>query len=191
MKRFLLIMVFAISIPAFGQTESADNAEKFWANLEELCGKSFSGIVENAPEGDTTFKDKELVMHVRACEKNRIRIPFFVGNDRSRTWVLTRDAGRIQLKHDHRHEDGKPDQVTMYGGLSTNAGSPMMQMFPADQQTVDVIAAAATNVWWIELIPGESFSYNLRRMGTERFFKIKFDLKKTAATPEAPWGWKN
>jgi hypothetical protein len=23
----------------------------------------------------------------------------------------------LQLKHDHRHEDGTPDEVTMYGGV--------------------------------------------------------------------------
>lgn len=191
MKYFLIIIYFTLSISVFGQVKKVDHAEIFWTNLEKLCGKSFAGTVEHAPEGDTTFKDKDLVMHVRSCEKSRIRIPFFVGEDKSRTWVLTREKGGIQLKHDHRHEDGKPDTVTIYGGLTSNGGSSTLQMFPADQQTVEVIAAAATNVWWIELIPGESFSYNLRRMGTERFFSIKFDLKKIVATPEAPWGWKN
>lgn len=57
----------------------------FWTELEKLCGKAFEGKVENAPADDTTFKDKKLVMHVRACEKDRIRIPFFVGEDKSRT----------------------------------------------------------------------------------------------------------
>jgi hypothetical protein len=47
------------------------------------------------------------------------------------------------------------------------------------------------NVWWIDLKPNESFSYNLRRMGTDRFFSIKFDLKKEIPAPTAPWGWKD
>jgi hypothetical protein len=64
-------------------------------------------------------------------------------------------------------------------------------MFPADQETFNVIPAAAPNVWWIELIPGEHFSYNLRRMGSERYFSIKFDLKKPVNAPPAPWGWKD
>jgi hypothetical protein len=145
-----------------------------------------------APADDTTFKDKELVMHVRACEKNRIRIPFFVGADKSRTWALTRlKNGRIMLKHDHRHEDGTPDKVTLYGGVTTNSGLPTRQVFPADQATVDTLPAAAPNVWWIELAGGDFFSYNLRRMGSERFFSIKFNLKTEAPTPAAPWGWKN
>ena len=117
-------------------------------------------------------------MHVRSWEKERIRIPFFVGEDRSRTWVLTQRSDRIMLKHDHRHKDGTPDAVTMYGGLTTSVGMPARQMFPADQETVNTIPAAATNVWWIDLVPGEHFTYNLRRMGSERYFSIKFDLKR-------------
>ncbi len=164
----------------------------FWNSLQTLCGKAFGGRVAAAPADDTTFKGKELVMHVRSCEKNRIRIPFFVGEDRSRTWVFTRQKnGRILLKHDHRHEDGKPDKVTMYGGLTSNSGTETRQVFPADEETVNVIAAAAGNVWWIDLLKGDSFSYNLRRMGSDRFFSIKFDLKKEIAIPKAPWGWKD
>ena len=163
----------------------------FWTELEKLCGKAFEGTVANAPADDTTFKDKKLVMHVRSCEKDRIRIPFFVGEDRSRTWVLTRRADRILLKHDHRHEDGTPDKTTMYGGWTTSGGTANRQMFPADQETADLIPAAATNVWWIDLTPNEFFSYNLRRMGTDRFFSIKFDLKKEIPAPPAPWGWKD
>ena len=115
----------------------------------------------------------------------------FVGEDRSRTWVLTVRDNRILLKHDHRHQDGAADKVTMYGGWTTNVGMPTRQVFPADQETFKVIPAAAPNVWWIELIPGEHFSYNLRRMGSERFFSIKFDLKTPVNAPAAPWGWKD
>lgn len=187
-----LIFVFGGNQSLFAQAKTAAGSDTFWAELQKLCGKAFAGTVAAAPADDTTFKDKELVMHVRACEKDRIRIPFFVGADRSRTWVLTRQKdGRILLKHDHRHEDGTPDKVTMYGGLTSNSGMPTRQMFPADQQTVDILPAAAANVWWIELVPGKHFSYNLRRMGTERYFSIKFDLKKEVKAPEAPWGWKN
>lgn len=163
----------------------------FWKELQKLCGKAFAGSVAAAPADDTTFKDKTLVMHVRACEKDRIRIPFMVGDDRSRTWVLTRKGDRIELRHDHRHEDGKPDAVTMYGGWTVSNGMATRQMFPADQQTVDVIAAAATNVWWIDLVPGQHYTYNLRRMGSERYFSIKFDLTKEIKAPPPPWGWKD
>jgi hypothetical protein len=189
-QKFIMACFIAISaITVQAQPEPASAV--FWTELQKLCGKAFAGTVAAAPADDTTFKDKTLVMHVRSCEKDRIRIPFVVGQDRSRTWVLTQRDDTILLKHDHRHEDGTPDKVTMYGGLTTSVGMPARQMFPADQETVRTIPAAATNVWWIDLVPGEHFTYNLRRLGTERYFSIRFDLKTPVRTPAAPWGWKD
>jgi hypothetical protein len=190
-KEKLILACLISALPAMVQAQAEQPNAVFWKELQSLCGKAFAGTVVAAPADDTTFKDKTLVMHVRSCEKDRIRIPFVVGEDRSRTWVLTWKEDRILLKHDHRHEDGTPDKVTMYGGMTTSVGMLGRQMFPADQETVDVIPAAATNVWWIELIAGEHFSYNLRRMGSERYFSIKFDLKTAVKAPEAPWGWKD
>lgn len=185
----LLLVISLLPASAIAQTEPPSVV--FWKELQKLCGKAFAGTVVAAPADDTTFKDKALVMHVRSCERDQIKIPFVVGDDRSRTWILTRRGNLIELRHDHRHADGKPDDVTMYGGWTTNQGLSTRQMFPADHQTVDEIAAAAMNVWWIDLIPGQSFSYNLRRVGTERYFSIKFDLKTTVKAPDAPWGWKD
>jgi hypothetical protein len=191
MKNLTFFLLILIGVPISGLAQAQPSNVVFWNELQKLCGKAFAGSVAAAPADDTTFKDKKLVMHVRACGPNRIRIPFVVGDDRSRTWVLSRKGVRIELRHDHRHADGQPDKVTMYGGWTTSVGSTRTQVFPADQKTVDVIAAAATNVWWIELIPGDSFSYNLRRMGSERYFSIKFDLKTQIDAPAAPWGWKD
>ena len=164
-------------------------ANEFWNTLQTLCGKSFEGQLE-LPENDEDFGGKQLVMHVRSCEDGIIRIPFFVGDDKSRTWVLTFEDDRIQLKHDHRHEDGSEDDVNMYGGKTTNSGQATIQTFPADQHTKNIIPAASTNIWWITLDDNQ-FTYNLRRLGTERVFRVTFDLTKTIETPEAPWGWKD
>ena len=79
------IAVSTITVQAQAQSANA----VFWSELQKLCGKAFAGTLAAAPADDTTFKDKTLVMHVRSCEKDRIRIPFVVGEDRSRTWVLT------------------------------------------------------------------------------------------------------
>jgi hypothetical protein len=54
-----------------------------------------------------------------------------------------------------------------------------------------MLPAAASNVWWVELVPGKYFTYNLRRMGTDRLFSIRFDLSSAIDMPEAPWGWKD
>lgn len=194
-RRVFQIALFALVLTTYAHAQTSTVKTEpgniaFWNELQKLCGKAFAGTVVAAPADDTTFKDKTLVMHVRSCENNRIRIPFFVGADKSRTWVLTRKGNRIELRHDHRHEDGKPDAVTMYGGWTTSVGMPTRQMFPADDQTVIVVPAAATNVWWIDLT-ADSFGYNLRRMGSERYFSIKFDTKKPIDAPAAPWGWKD
>lgn len=189
-RTVVLLFVFALA----GIAQPPD--EVFWKNLQQLCGKAFTGTIAADTSNSPDFAGKPLVMHVRSCEKGRIRIPFFVGDDRSRTWVLTKTKGRIRLKHDHRHNDGKPDAVTMYGGTSTNAGERTRQFFPADEETVKVVAppagnapSAAANVWWIELVPGQYFSYNLRRLGGDRLFSVKFDLTKEIQPPPAPWGW--
>ncbi len=188
----------AFAISAYPQTKPATPTDTFWKNLQTLCGKAFEGSIAEDTSNSPDFAGKRLVMHVRSCEKNRIRIPFFVGDDRSRTWVLTRKGNRIELKHDHRHKDGKPDAVTMYGGTSSNAGEAIRQFFPADEQTTKVVAmpegeapSAAANIWWFEHIPGKTFSYNLRRLGRGRLFSVKFDITKEIEAPPAPWGWRD
>lgn len=182
----LSILISCLSNSAFAQ-QTDSPSEIFWNQLSSLCGNAYSAEIIAAPENDS-FRSQELIMHVRSCSDDVIRIPFFVGEDRSRTWVFTNLGSRLSLKHDHRHEDGSEDEVTQYGGTSPNTGLSNIQFFPADIETAELIPAAASNVWWIEL-EDEYFTYNLRRLGTDRYFSIKFDLTKTVDTPMAPWGW--
>jgi hypothetical protein len=129
-----------------------------------------------------------LVMHVRTCTRDTLRIPFHVGADRSRTWVVTRTATGLRLKHDHRHADGSEDAVTQYGGDTQATGSASQQEFHADAHTATLIPAARTNIWTMELVPGERFAYALRRVGTERRIRVEFDLTRPLVIPPAPWG---
>ena len=130
-------------------------------------------------------------MHVRKCDENDIRIPFFVGENKSRTWVLRMNSDKIiSLKHDNRHEDGTEETLTQYGGVSTNTGLANLQMFPADEHTAKILPPASTNLWWFT-IDDTSFTYNLRRIGSDRFFSVSFDLTKAIETPDAPWGTEN
>ena len=183
----LLLVLLMISSSACAQEESP--AKTFWNSLQAHCGKAYEGSLA-LPEEDEDFGGKKLVMHVRSCSDTEIKIPFFVGDDKSRTWVLTYENDRISLKHDHRHEDGTEDDVNFYGGTASNAGKAGIQFFPADVHTQKMIPAAATNVWWITLEKG-SFTYNLRRLGTDRVFKVVMDLTQPIETPSAPWGWKD
>lgn len=190
-KSILLCLLTLSSLPSINAQSPTPPSLQFWQTLSTYCGQAFEGEVITAPANDTTFAGKKLVMHVRSCEANRIRIPFHVGENYSRTWVLTLQDSLIQLKHDHRHEDGIEDRVTQYGGMATNTGSKTTQYFPADQFTVNLLPAAVSNVWWIDLVAGEYFTYNLRRIGTDRQYSIRFNLKKPIGTPPAPWGWKD
>lgn len=186
MKKLFLPLLIIITFNTFAQEKSG--IQQFWELLKQHCGKAYEGQVT---QGMTdAFKNGPLVMHVRLCGDTLIKIPFFVGEDKSRTWVLKLKNDRILLKHDHRHTDGSEDKVTQYGGWTTNAGQAGFQIFPADQETATLLPAAVGNVWWIT-IDKDFFTYNLRRIGTDRLFTVKFDLSKLIATPSAPWGWKD
>jgi hypothetical protein len=163
--------------------------EEFWRALESLCGLAFEGRVVEDSTGNPDFAGRPLVMHVRRCESGgRILVPFHVGEDRSRTWVFTRTAEGVRLKHDHRHRDGSEDEITQYGGDTRSPGTAERQEFHADAATATLIPAAAANVWTVEIVPGRVFSYGLRREGTERRFRAEFDLGRPAPVPPAPWG---
>lgn len=185
MKKFLLIL---LAFPLQMMAQEVPGSVQFWDTLKNHCGKSYEGeITAGGKEGDG-FTGEKLVMHVRSCDENEIRIPFFVGDDKSRTWVLTiDDKNLILLKHDHRLKDGSEDAVTQYGGLSPNSGLADIQFFPADQFTAGLLAHASNNVWWMT-VDNNSFTYNLRRIGTDRLFSVKFDLTKEVQTPSPPWG---
>jgi hypothetical protein len=189
LKSIASLIAFYLMLSAAASAQSTAPSRSFWKNLQNYCGQSFEGQVMAAPAGDTNFTGKRLIMEVKACEDGRIRIPFHVGNNHSRTWVLTLQDSLLQLKHDHRHEDGRPDRVTQYGGMAPSTGTPTLQFFPADQYTVNLLPTAAANVWWIELEPGKHFTYHLRRLGTDRQYSIRFDLTKPVSAPPAPWGW--
>lgn len=185
MKKLGFLLVILLSSQIQSQEDLA--SAQFWKQLQQLCGKSFEGKLIT-PENDAQFAGKTLLMHVRSCSDTVIKIPFFVGDDKSRTWVLTYTNGLIELKHDHRHDDGTNDAVTMYGGTASNTGKANLQMFPADPYTASLIPAAATNVWWIGLKDNE-FTYNLKRVDTPRQFTVAFDLTTAVENPGPPWGW--
>lgn len=206
MKKIMSVVACSISLMAFGKPENALGPNKRWASnlqtstvvdtlgalqfwnaLKAHCGKTFEGEIVSGPAGED-FNNKRLVMHVLSCSDDEILIPFNVGEDRSRTWVLKYKNGRIELKHDHRHEDGTSDMVTMYGGTTSNSGLPGIAVFPADEETTTIIPAAAVNVWWIT-IDEATYTYNLRRISSERLFSISFDLTKEIEKPEPSWGW--
>lgn len=191
MKTSLALTLAALGAAACGSF-STSPADTFFTQVSALCGQAFSGSVtaNEPPQTNDPFEGRPLVMHVRSCSNEEIRIPFHVGDDHSRTWVLTRRGARIRLKHDHRHQDGSPDALTQYGGDSVDDGSATRQTFPVDQFSRDLFSregrnVSNTNIWAMEVHPGRVFAYELSRPG--RRFRVEFDLTTPVPEPPAPW----
>ncbi len=169
-------------------------ADAFMSHLRALCGQAFAGrIVTNEPTSATpdAFSGKALIAHIRECKPTQLRIPFHVGDDHSRTWVISVQPTGLRLKHDHRHADGSPDILTQYGGDSVNAGLANRQEFPVDADSIALFqrqnsAASVTNTWAFEIEPGKTLVYELARPG--RLFRVEFDLSKAVPVPQPPWG---
>ena len=191
MKHFALLaalmLVGCTTAPRQGPLQQA-----FFDHLRRLCGQAYEGRVTSpAVEADAAMASQRLVMHVRECSSDTIRIPFHVGQDRSRTWVVTRTPAGLRLKHDHRHEDGSEDKLTQYGGDAQGPLTAGRVEFPADQFSRELfvregLKQSVPNVWAMELQPGRTFAYELRRLG--RFFRVEFDLARPIPTPPPPWG---
>lgn len=170
---------------------SIDTHDQFFNSIRQHCGKAFAGkvIIDNS-ESDY-FLDKSLIMHVRKCTDTELQIPFHVGKNASRTWIITKTGSGLSLKHDHRKEDGSYDVQTMYGGHTLDAGWAQVQSFPADQYSKELfiktsIPQSIGNTWQVYVYP-EKFSYRMIRQGRE--FRVDFDLTSPVTKPAAPWGY--
>ena len=167
--------------------------DAYFNNIKQYCGKAFSGqvTVDNAPS--SSFSNKALIMHVRKCSDSELQIPFHVGEDSSRTWIITKTGSGLSLKHDHRHKDGSSDKSTMYGGHTLDAGWAQVQSFPADQYSKELFVSLGIpqsngNTWQMYIYP-KQFTYRMVREGRE--FRVDFDLTKEITPPKAPWGYKD
>ena len=191
--RWLVVLALA-ALAACANIAPPPPADAFFTRLHALCGRAFEGRVVSDDPNDASFAGKRLVMHVRECSPGELRIPFHVGDDRSRTWIVSRTANGLRLKHDHRHEDGSPDELTMYGGDTAAAGTAARQSFPADAESVALFtrtnrAVSNDNIWALE-VDGRTFAYELRRppIPGGRFFRVEFDLGRPVSPPPPPWG---
>lgn len=184
MRKAILFMFCMVVSSGFAYAQSA--SQHFVNAFSKHEGRYYEGvIVAGGKEGDG-FTGNRMIMQVMTWSENEVKVPFFVGTDKSRTWIFTLDQDRVQLKHDHRQPDGSPDELTFYGGKANNQGTPNKQMFPADQETCERIDYACFNVWWVT-IDDTKFTYNLRRIGTDRYFSVEFDLTKPVQSDYKPW----
>ncbi|HSU15071.1 hypothetical protein [Longimicrobium sp.] len=152
--------------------------EVFWRRLTQLCGRAFEGRM--AEGADSVFVRNRLVMHVRDCRADEVRIGFVIGPDPSRTWVVRRVDGALALTH-----EVAGDAVSGYGGVTRDAGTPERQDFAADSATARMLPPAAHNVWSLEILDGRTFAYTVGRPGVRQRFRLEFDLRHAVASPES------
>ena len=188
----LKTIVVCIGVLMFVAPANAETShEAFFENFSSLCGQAFSGVVVQDNRSDPRFGGKEIILHVRDCNATEIRMPMHVGDDHSRTFILRKVESGLEFRHDHRHEDGKPDDVTLYGGVTMTEGSSGQQDFPADDKTKALfithgLDVSVDNVWTVTISPETIVTYALNR--PDREFKIKFDLKEMVKNPPVAWG---
>ena len=171
-RRVATLGLLALALVAT-PVHAKDARDQFFASLQGLCGARFEGAKTFPTDSQDDFAGKRLVANFASCSDSEVRVPFLVGEDHSRTWVFTRTAGGLQLQHDHRHADGTPDAITMYGGMASSDGTSLAQSFVADSHTASLIPAARTNVWTVSLSADASkLTYHLERDAKPRFTAV-------------------
>jgi hypothetical protein len=144
------------------------------------------------------FEGAVLRMVLDDCDGDLLPIPFLVGDDASRTWLLQFQEDGLRLAHDHREPDGTPSEANLYGGVAhvpageadETGGHPTgtdetILYFPADERTLEDRPGRVANVWAMALdSERELFFYRLYLNGELRL-EAAFDLTVTVAV-EAP-----
>ena len=114
----------------------AQNDKTFFKDLKTLEGKTFFGKAIYMPDtiNKNDFWGKKLSFTIVKGKKSELRMPFQVGENKSRTWVLSKTKNGLQLKHDHRHDDGSMDSITNYGGDSDIKISTSLTQYSHDKK---------------------------------------------------------
>jgi hypothetical protein len=190
MKSFGMIFLFLLFFVSCNNTASerqtdkidsvsqnlVDDEQSFLNNLASLCGQSFAGMEIYSKDGRDSWADKSMVIYFTVCETDRVHIPFHIDDDQSRTWMFMNEDGKLRFRHDHRHEDGTPEDLTLYGGYADGSGTAFRQSFPADDYTNNLLDDDLDRVWNVVLSEDLSkMRYELGYKG-EIVFKAEFDL---------------
>ena len=182
-----LSMVYGASTALSAVASDTGLFEKLSAN----CGKAFMGRTKLDPAASETYRAVDIILHVRDCSDNQIQMPMHVGDNHSRTLIISKlDDGRLQLQHRHTHEDGSPDDLTLYGGFTKQgSGDGMRANFHVGDYTRQLfidhkIQRSLENVWTISM-GDKTATYELHRSTLD--FIIEFDLTKRVSNPPKAW----
>lgn len=198
---FSIILIFVLILGCQSNTGPAPQATSaqitsvFLSHFAPYCGQTFKGQSTYTDLGeDHPLDGAQLTMIVQSCEENEIRIPFYVEDDRSRTWIFTQTPDGLRLSHDHRYEDGSEYEANMYGGVAMeNTGvfehypeglypSETLLFFPADSRTLADRPAREINVWSTEFnLYNQIYFYRLFLYGELRY-EAAFDLSSPVET---------
>lgn len=173
---FLACLFFFLTLCVSAEVEDARGL--FFQNLKSLCGQSVEGETDLiVGKANDSMADAKLTLRFKTCSNEEIRVPFQVDENHSRTWIIQSSEKGLLLKHDHRNEDGTPDEVTNYGGWATAEGTPHRQFFAADEETRKLFPHADKAGWTLQLEPEqERLLYFVENKGEVRYRAI-FDLK--------------
>ncbi len=168
--KILSIILITTIICSCGFNNKSKTKLDFFNQLSQYCGKTFEGETVFPDDPSDDFAGKKLVMHIKECSDNEIRVPFAVGKNTSRTWIIRKTNKGLLLKHDHRHADGTPDELTMYGGYEDDLCSYNQVNFAADEETATMLPEAKTNVWTLTIDEdNKQFIYSLKRHDKPRY----------------------
>jgi len=182
-------MMLAVTVAACGETVEDESHQEaaaalspqnaFWENLRGLCVSAAAGELLQAPDRQID-PDADLVVHFWECGDEEIRFPLHVDDNRSRTWVFIRHADHLELRHDHRNEDGTEERNTWYGATTLQEGT-------ANRQEFATMRGEVRSGWAVEIEPGVHFTYGTMRDGEWRHH-LRFDLTLPVELPPMHWG---
>ena len=186
------VFIASLSVLSACQTSETPNPQHvFFDRFLAYCGQYFAAhIVEDDQLSDAW--NQPLVVHIRDCETDTLRMPLHVGEDRSRTWVLQRTEKGLNFQHIHLHQDGSVDAVSPYGGHTAENGTESLQSFPVDAASKTLfeengLAVSTQNTWRLGFPSADTMSYELTR--PNRSFIVHVDLSQPIAEPPPAWGY--
>lgn len=186
MKNPVVLLIIIFIAAACGRADTTEMAtetepaaessqDQFFANLTALCGETFSGQATYPDDPDHTLVDTQLKAHITSCGENLIEVDFLRDGDTwHATWVLEKREEGLHLYHDHVGDQDEDelgeDHNTGYGGYANEYGTGLLQFFPADDYTAQMLPEASTNVWIMQMDPeAGTFVYYLERHQEPRF----------------------
>jgi hypothetical protein len=168
--------------PGPSPSDPLEARQAFFEHMRGFCGQTFGGRTIYAEEGDTTFEPARLYFIVEECSDDELRIPFIVGDDASRTWVLRMGEEGLTFFHEHLRPDGTEYETSGFGGHASDEGSPTFQHFP-DFRANDETPAEEHRIWRLRIDrEHDLFVYYLDR-GGQPAYRLVFHLGPPSPAP--------